>query len=255
LTNGLHDNKRGRKNLLALRHIINANPPPCILDIKDISPENVLVLAPHPDDEIIGCGGTIIRHKKMGSKILIAYLTDGRASNKGIESEKLATIRREEAKAGLKIMGCSEHLFMDFPDSRLCEFIKECAEGLDQIIDDFKPDSIFVPSFFDVHLDHSATAKILARAIEKQGPAIMCYAYEVWTPIVPNTIIDISDVMKIKLDALGAHKSQLLKIDYVQKVEGLNSYRSIYIGNRARYCEAFLKSSQKEYIRISSFFD
>ena len=147
-------------------------------------------------------------------------------------------------------MGCSEYLFMDYPDRRLCGYIAECSERLATVIADFQPDSIFVPYFLDVHPDHVATAKILARALKKDGGKSMCYSYEVWTTVIPNTLMDISDVMTTKLEALREHKSQLSLIDFVQKVEGLNSYRSIYLGNTARYCEAFLKNSQTEYIRI-----
>jgi N-acetylglucosamine malate deacetylase 1 len=246
--------KRTRKNMHSLVHIINANPPPRHEDIASLPPENVLILAPHPDDEIIGCGGSIIKHRKKGSRIFVIYLTDGRESNQNIDHMVLSKIRREEAKAGLRIMGCSEYLFMDYPDRRLCEYINECAKELSIVINDFKPDSIFVPNFLDAHFDHSAAAKILAKAIKKNQSMSKCYSYEVWTPIVPNTIVDITDVMTTKMDALREHKSQLSQNDYIQKVEGLNSYRSIYFGNQARYCEAFLKNSREDYIQISSYF-
>jgi LmbE family N-acetylglucosaminyl deacetylase len=132
--------------------------------------------------------------------------------------------------------------------------MEECAQRLAQVIIDFEPDSIFVPNFLDAHRDHTATAQILARALKKKGGRQTCYSYEVWTAIIPNTIMDISDVMKTKLAALREHKSQLSQLDFSQKVEGLNSYRSIYLGNQARYCEAFLRNTQKEYVRISAFF-
>jgi N-acetylglucosamine malate deacetylase 1 len=250
------DVRRTRKNISRLTHILKANPSPRLEDIAGLPPENVLILAPHPDDEIIGCGGAIIKHSKKGSRIFVIYLTDGGEGrgDQNIDNLVLSNLRREEAKAGLRVMGCSEDLFMDYPDLRLCEYMGECAKRVAKVIADFKPDSIFVPNFLDAHLDHAATAKILARALKKERGMSMCYSYEVWTTIMPNTIMDISDVMTTKLEALREHKSQVSQNNYMQKVEGLNSYRSIYIGNRARYCEAFLKNSQKEYVRISAYF-
>jgi len=248
------DIKRTRKNISRLTHILKTNPSPRLEDITRLPPENVLILAPHPDDEIIGCGGAIIKHIRKGSRIFVIYLTDGREGGQNTDHLALSNLRKEEAKAGLRVMGCSEFLFMDYPDLRLCEYMEECAKALAKVIADFKPDSIFVPNFLEASLDHAATAKILARALKKERGMSMCYSYEVWTTIVPNTIVDISDVMTTKLEALRKHKSQVSQNDFTQKVEGLNSYRSIYIGNRARYCEAFLKNTQKEYVRISAYF-
>lgn len=246
----LIDIRRTRKNISALTFMLRATPPPRHEDISQLPPENVLILSPHPDDEIIGCGGTMIKHKHKGSNVFVTYLTDGRKGSKTIDPVVLTEIRREEAKAGLKKMGCSEHIFMDYPDGRLCEYMHEGARELTTIIADFRPDTIFVPNFLDAHYDHAATATILAMALKKEGRDIMCYSYEVWTSVIPNTIVDISDVMITKLDALREHKSQLAQIDFVKKVEGLNSYRSIYFGDEAGYCEAFLRTSRKEYVRI-----
>jgi LmbE family N-acetylglucosaminyl deacetylase len=241
---------RTNRNISSLTNIIKTNTSPSLENIAGLPPQNVLVLAPHPDDEVMGCGGTIIKHRIKGSRILIIYLTDGREGGINIDHEVLSNLRKEEAKAGLRIIGCSEYLFMDYPDSRLGQYIKECSKRLATVIADFQPDSIFVPNFLDVHPDHVATARILARALKNEGGKSFCYSYEVYATIVPNTIVDISDVMNTKLEALKEHKSQLSHIDFVQKIEGLNSYRSIYLGNSARYCEVFLKNSQSGYIRI-----
>jgi hypothetical protein len=95
------DIRRTRKNISTLTYILKTNSPPRCEDVARLPPENVLILAPHPDDEIIGCGGAIIKHRNKGSKIFVIYLTDGREGNKKIDPMVLSNMRREEAKAGL----------------------------------------------------------------------------------------------------------------------------------------------------------
>jgi N-acetylglucosamine malate deacetylase 1 len=243
-----------RNKISSLSHTLNTTQRPQPEDVAGSPPENVLVLAPHPDDEIIGCGGTMIKHVQKGSRLLVVYLTDGREGRQGGGQTERPNVRKDEARAGLHIIGISGSIFLDYPDRQLSEHLDECAQSLAKIIDDFKPDSIFVPNFWDVHIDHAATAKILAKTLKTGGRESTCYSYEVWTAIIPNTIIDVTEVMTTKLDALKEHKSQTSQYDnFLQIVEGLNSYRSIYFAG-AKYCETFLKCSQKEYIRLSAYF-
>ena len=220
--------------------------------MTDGRPENVLVLAPHPDDEVIGCGGTVIRHVANGSNVLVVYLTKGQGGVPGPEGESMAEQRREEARAGLHQMGCSDAVFLDFPDRELYLNARACSHALVDIMDRFKPTSVFVPFLIDEHPDHSATAWIFDRALGHADITPWCYLYEVWTTLVPNTVVDISNTMEQKMRALSEHKSQIQQFDYTKRVQGLNAFRSIYFDERIEYCEAFIKCQAAEYRRLVS---
>jgi LmbE family N-acetylglucosaminyl deacetylase len=238
--------------------VMSTTPYPRLEEITDRQPENVLVLAPHPDDEIIGCGGTIIKHVAKGSRILVVYLTDGvypkNVQDVGQDSiwEELSQNIKSEARGGLQQMGCTESIFLDFPNRLLSMSTRACAEALKKIMSDFNPTSVFVPFLLDINPDHSATASILASALKNASIEPWCYSYEVWTTLVPNTIIDITDTMPQKMRALAEYKSQLTLFDYSKRIRGLNSYRSMYVDEPIEYCEAFIKQSASEYVRLTS---
>ena len=87
---------------------------------KPIPPvDSVLVFAPHPDDDIIGCGGTLIHHVQAGARVAHVYMTSGDALSRKRRSKSLARIREKEAKRGAQIIGVSELIFLREPDSAL----------------------------------------------------------------------------------------------------------------------------------------
>jgi LmbE family N-acetylglucosaminyl deacetylase len=120
-----------------------------------------------------------------------------------------------------------------------------------KIIEQYEPDKVFVPFFIENQPDHMIAGKIVAHALKKYNGKLECYCYEVWTPLYPNVLVNITDVIEKKLEALGKHESQLMMIDYVEKIKSLNSYRSITAGKSAKYCEAFLKCSCEDYVKMA----
>lgn len=207
----------------------------------------LLVLSPHQDDDVIGCGGTIKKHLQAGAVVKVVFMTDGRYGNSDVEPVELAEIRRQEAKESLASLGCTDAQFFKNPDMGLgCD--SPNIYRLNAVLRDFHPSAILVPSFGDGPPDHYNTSKILAYALMEYDEDVDIYTYEVWQTLVPTVVVDISDVIDEKLKAIGYHRSQVAVMDYPRMVRGLNEYRSLLGGRDCHYCEAFTKFTKGEYL-------
>jgi LmbE family N-acetylglucosaminyl deacetylase len=211
--------------------------------------ERVLVLAPHMDDETIGCGGALALHAQHGASITVAFLTDGRSGGGGIgalsgqarrdKERELVETRKREALSALATLGISDMRCLEAQDGHLADEVERTAEKLRALLEELQPQIVYLPIFTDEHKDHRAANLVLLSAAGPQA-GFHCAAYEVWTPLFPNCIVDIGSTMPTKRAALAQYQSQLQDGDYMHAVEGLSAYRSIaLLGSRNTYAEAF----------------
>ena len=206
---------------------------------------NVLVIAPHPDDECIGCGGTLYgRGQGFGDRTAVVFLTSGELGLKHLAREKAWAIREKEARAAAKILGVAELHFLRQPDWMLENHLEAAAAALRPVLLSEKPQLIYVPHEAEWHPDHKVALPILRLALRGWTDALPeVHAYEVWTPLADHDqVTNISDVMPRKVRALSAHRSQLKEFDYVRAVRGLNSFRGA-LTVKCRYAEVFQKVS------------
>lgn len=223
--------------------------------VDELSYKRVLVLSPHPDDEVFGCGGLISKLHNSGAQISVAYFCDGAGgTSDGKNKRNLIDVRKIEAKASAQILGIKSQTFFGYPDGKLAAG-HAAVKGLTTLIKEFKPDIILVPSFLDNHPDHRVTNEILLNTlseIENESPSttlgtdLTIWAYEIWTPIYPNRLVDINSVIDTKKEAISKHKSQLDSRGYDKAVIALNQYRA-EINNISGYAEAFFASSVEIY--------
>ncbi|NLV21087.1 MAG: hypothetical protein GXY49_03755 [Syntrophomonadaceae bacterium] len=212
--------------------------------------ENLLVFAPHPDDDVIGCGGTIARCVAQGNQATIVYLTSGESGSLSYSPAELARRREEEAARAAALLGVKDLVFLHQPDGYIT-WSQELVESLVSIIRSRQPSMVFLPHGGEEVRDHQQCSRLVLEACKRAaGPWFpscgkqswsvnKVWAYEVWTPLSPyNMVVDISDFMQLKLAALRAHKSQLADIAYDDAVQGLNRYRGITSG-AGRYAECF----------------
>ncbi|MDD1772436.1 MAG: PIG-L family deacetylase [Methanomassiliicoccales archaeon] len=221
---------------------------PDIVQIDEEHDIRALVLAPHQDDEVLGCGGTIHRLVIGGAKVTVEYMTDGRFGNLDHTAAEMIAMREMEAREGLRVLGIKDALFNKTSD--LClDCTPAAIEKVKETIAERKVNVLFVPHPRENHPDHWTTAKIASEALKGANGQMTIFQYEVWTPFVPNALIDITDCIDIKVRALREHQSQMRMIDYVEKICGLNAYRSINASSEMRYCEAFIVSNSKDFNR------
>jgi LmbE family N-acetylglucosaminyl deacetylase len=201
---------------------------------------NVLVIAPHPDDEVIGPGGTLALHARRGDRVHAVFVTSGELGLKRLPRERAWSRREAEAQAAAKILGIAQLAFLRQPDWMVGEHLPAAATALRAHLNEVPPDLVYLPHPRDGHPDHQASLRLVRaalRGLRIARPRLL--GYEVWTPMEQHDHVrDISTVMPVKLRALRAHRSQLGEFDYVGAVRGLNAFRGALAGH-CRYAEVF----------------
>ncbi len=198
----------------------------------------VLVIAPHQDDESIGCGGTLAKHTKAGGRLEIAFCTSG--------GEK----RMYEAKDAAKILGSRISHFLQFDIRSLYKNTNQLAERFTELFNRVRPDVIFLPFMIDNHQDHVAVSRAFVKAYKKKAMDCFIYAYSVWTTQIPNIVVDISENWEQKKQAIDCYKTQLSDRDYITMASSISKYWSVVKGKNTQYCEAFFKATSSEYVSL-----
>jgi LmbE family N-acetylglucosaminyl deacetylase len=201
---------------------------------------NILVIAPHPDDEAIGCGGTIASHIARGDRVDVVFLTSGELGLKQLPREEAWAIREAEARQAAELLGISGVTFLRLPDWFVGDHIDEAGAALRPTLQERKPGIVFVPHALEWHPDHKAALAVLAAAYSALDvAAVSIRAYEVWTPLTEyDHVEDISGFMEQKLAAIRCYASQLTELHYDRAIEGLNRYRG-EMAARCAYAEVF----------------
>src|SRR5205085_3463518 len=203
----------------------------------DLRGERLLVLAPHPDDEVIGCGGLVALHLRDGRRVRVVVATDGGQAGEPAE-------RQRESRAALASLGNAEIEFLNFPDRGLAES-GGFAAALRDILVDFRPDLTPAPSAIEIHPDHLALARTLCDVVARDATLFADLAvarvafYEVSHPLRPNALVDITSVAEKKYAAIAMHATQLAFRDYVAYARGLNAYRGMSLPREVKFAEAY----------------
>lgn len=187
-----------------------------------------VIFSPHKDDEVLGCGGMIIKKRWMGAKVYIVFMTDGRASHKSrfINPTELAELRTIEARQCAKVLGVPEEnlIFLEFEDGCLARDEPQAQKLVGKILRQASPSEVFVPFRREAPADHRATYRIVRNALrEKNGsalPAVDFHEYFVWTLRVwfweirelyesANWFrVDVRKIQQLKKSALACYRSQ-----------------------------------------------
>jgi LmbE family N-acetylglucosaminyl deacetylase/glycosyltransferase involved in cell wall biosynthesis len=204
---------------------------------QDLRGERLLVLAPHPDDEVIGCGGLVALHLREGRKVHVVVATDGAQAGD-------AGQREAESRAALTSLGDATIEFLGFPDRELSN-AHELDDRLAAILREWKPDLIAVPSPLEIHPDHVALSRAFCDLIARDASLFANLAvarvafYEVSAPLRPNVLVDITSVSDAKYAAIAMHESQSAVRDYTSYARGLNSWRTMTLPPDVKFAEAY----------------
>lgn len=203
----------------------------------------VLCFAPHPDDEAAGLGGTLYKHRLQDDPVRIIMATDGSAGDPDgkFEAETYVERRRRESLAGMAILDCRDFVFWGFPDS--CEVtdsdLNQIADKAVVEVQEFRPDIIYMPWEGEGNTDHRALYCGVLRGLMRIGYAGTALGYEVWNLMVPDMIVDISDVAENKWAAVREYQTQLAYVPYLHPIMGMNAHRSVIFNRGVGYGEAF----------------
>ena len=194
---------------------------------------SALVLAAHPDDECVGCGGLMALLADAGSRVDVLYATDGEATTgTGLESDEIARRRRREGEAACAILGAQPPRFLGLPDGDLSSHADALRKGVANTIDELDPEIVIAPWELDGHADHQAVSAAVPLGIP-------VWWYEAWTPLPPNRLVDVTSVFDRVERALACHVTARLTFD-VSAMLGLARYRSAFGLMGEGYAEAYL---------------
>lgn len=193
--------------------------------------QSVLVLAPHPDDEVFGCGGTIASHARNGVPVHVVILTDGARFGE-------VSVRADESRAAAKVLGYGEPEFWSLPDRGL-GYSETLVQRILDCIADGKADLVYAPSPWEIHPDHRQTAWLAMEAVRRTGNAVRLAFYEVGAPLRPNVLLDITPFLDTKEAAMRCFESQLVQQDYLRHIRALNQYRTYTLPRDVLAAEAY----------------
>jgi len=205
----------------------------------------VLVLSPHPDDEAIGCGGTLRAHAVAGAAVHAVFLTSGERGGHGRSPEETAALREDEARAAARVLGLAGAEFWREPDGAL-RASAGCVARLRARIRELRPSVMYVTHDREMHPDHRAAARLAARALRGITPRKLrpeTFMYEVWTPLQRlEHIVDITAHADVKRAAIRAHRSQCDVMSFDEAALGLNRYRGeLHCWPEGEYAEVFAR--------------
>jgi LmbE family N-acetylglucosaminyl deacetylase len=209
--------------------------------LRDALPRGrVLVLAPHPDDETFGCGGTLALHRDEGDPVRVLVLTDGAAGDPAghYPAAEYVGIRQAEARRACGLLGIADLDFWRLADGKLAD-VADLPARLAEAIGPYRADILYYPSSLELHPDHWA-AGLAVEALHASGQLpCAAYGYEIWSALQPTHLVDVTRALARKEAAMAEYVSQLRYHDYRSQILGLNRYRSISVFAEARPVEAF----------------
>lgn len=211
--------RRARQPLLRLlRAALGVRSRKLVLD-----PGPVLVIAPHPDDEVLGCGGLIASSLRTGRRMSVLFLTDGGASHPGhpeLDPAALASLRRREACEAAAVLGLApEHLaFLDLPDGTLPRLSSPNRDvAIRKICDHLKtlcPTSILAAHRHDGSSEHEAAFPLICSAIKAYGSPVRLLEYLVWSAYSPRLLARLlstrDQLLRSRHPGLGSVKARAL---------------------------------------------
>jgi N-acetylglucosamine malate deacetylase 1 len=231
--------------LLASPHLLSLNES---LSAKPLSPkltDKLVVLAPHSDDESIGCGGLLA---KFATQASVVCLTNGAKGDPKMPRDLLIETREQELGSAMQLAGVKQVSFLGVEDQNLTEDHQRFFK-----LDLSEVDWIFLPNFLDQHPDHKAVTTQLQALLRARGyqPNLKVAFYEIWGALpVWNAYVELTpDLWQLKQTMIACFQSQIKQIDYASRIQGLHLYRGIAVGKGA--VEAYLVLNVDDFLAIA----
>jgi len=207
---------------------------------SDLTGKRVLTLAPHPDDETIGCGGSLALHVQAGDPVKVVFLTNGAKgdSTGRIDKDEYVALRHMEAEEACKHLGITDVEFWAYEDRALASSKGKLSRLID-LLNDFKPELVYVPSPLEFHPDHRSAALLLEDAVSNCESSFDIAFYEANQPLRVNVLVNITPVLQTKLDAIECYQTQLREMPYGEICLSLNKFRSLTLAKEITHAEGF----------------
>lgn len=196
---------------------------------------NIFVVAAHPDDEVIGLGGTLAKHSRKGDKVYVTILSEGEALK--LPNSPKCSERREEGKLAGEILGVEETYFLDIPDQEFESIpLIGVIKPIEYYIESIRPDMVFVHHRGDANTDHQIAFKATYAACRAMNNPfihkILCYETLSSTEQAPqfpeynfnpNVFVDITAELETKMKALQAYASELKEFPHPRSLKAIEA--------------------------------
>ena len=213
--------------------------------------QKILVIAAHPDDEVLGCGGTLVKSIKLGASVRVVFLGEGISARfpfgqyENDEFIAQSKIRLQEAKKALKVIGVND---IYFGDRLAVQFDTlphiTLVKNIEEHINDFQPTIIFTHNSSEVNIDHRLTYEAVeaaCRPTNRKGLPSEIYTFEIvcsgsfkFSPFfLANVFVDISDVWDVKIEAWKCYDKESRPFPFPRSIKGLETlamYRGLSSG-------------------------
>lgn len=199
--------------------------------------DRILVVAAHPDDELLGCGGTIALHARTGDHVTAAIACEGESLHYGADSDE----QHAHIKAAARILGIEDTRLLGFPDQKLDTItLTKIITPLEQLVREIKPTIIYCHHGGDINRDHELLFKALLVATRPTEQYIQSiYAFDTassteWgfpRAFIPDTWVDISSTLQVKLEAMASYKREIRDYPHPRSLRALE-YRARSWGNQ-----------------------
>lgn len=204
--------------------------------------KRLLVIAPHPDDETIACGGLLLAHRGLAEAHVVNIFSGAPEGGQDYGAE-----RSRELHAAVRLLGCKSVHQLGFADGADVA-TEAAARRLREVVEEIRPEVVLLPWLLDGHRDHR-----MANVLYAWGCAdlpCMVLGYEVWSLCPPNAVFDITHLVEEKLQVLREYRTQGAINDYAHLVRGMAAVRGFEFSKhpkRAGAAEAFLSMPGKGY--------
>ena len=212
--------------------------------------KKILIVAAHPDDETLGCGGTVSRMVKDGYQASVLFLTDGESSRLNKISKSRIKNRQIQSKLACKILGIKNFFFNEFPDNQLDKIsLLKIVKVIEKKILSLKPDIIFTHFANDLNIDHRivSDATFTATRFYEKKHQILCFEIlsstnlnfgRLQSSFAPNYFVDIEKTIQLKINAMMEYDKEIRNFPHPRSrkgIEVLANYRGMHSNLKFAY--------------------
>lgn len=212
---------------------------PPLLPKEDLQPP-VLVIAAHPDDEVIPAGAMLAWHRDQGHPVTVLHVTDGAQGDPDGRFGDICETRRREGREALQRLGVTDVRALGFPDGELPENLTALQDPIRAAIQEIQPKTLYSFFFTEAHRDHRAVSHAVTSAADALPDDCRCLLFGVNQVVVGGTMFDVTDYMDRKQHALAAFESQLAYNDFRLKILHRDNAATVNIEDPTiQYAELF----------------
>jgi len=252
------------------RNVDPGSPPVPPDRCSAVRAASALVLAPHHDDEVLGCGGLLAQLAAGGAAVRVLFLTDGGGGEEAVgDRDAYRARRRAEAAAVAERMGFAGTDHLAIPDGELALRLEEAAAAIRRALIAFRPELLLVPAPTEASADHRAAFAALHRLLaplrpgggspaETDGAALFeavrgltVLAYEVNRPGWPDLLVDVGAELPLLAEAMALYASQQERRDYWRAALGLRRYRTLTLPPEVEAAEGYRRLVLDDFVTAS----